>query len=138
MAGPQVLLGSSGTVLSQHLHRRTQSVTPVTVRHQRAHHAAASLRRQRKQPANQRQLTISAASSVDEDVRRPNDAVRSAQDLAEGVQSFLDDAQRQLSSDESPLPEHPIGEPGSIDVADGIDASVGIDRSAISKLQCSH
>lgn len=65
-----------------------------------------------------------AASSVDEDVRRPNDAVRSAQDLAEGVQSFLDDAQKQLSSDESPLPEHPIGEPGSIDVADGIDATV--------------
>lgn len=65
-----------------------------------------------------------AASSTDEVVRPQNDAVRSAQDLAEGVQSFLDDAQKQIKPEEAPLPEHPIGEIGTIDVAEGINAEV--------------
>ena len=124
MAGTQILLGGSRPVSTPKVHSHKPSFTPVTLRHQRIHHAPIRSPRPRKVTARQRQLNILAASSVDEDVRRPSDSIRSAQDLAEGVQSFLDDAQKQLSQDETPLPEHPVGEPGTINIAHEIDATV--------------
>ena len=70
-------------------------------------------------------MHILAASSTDVQ-RKGGEATRSAQDVAQGVQDFLDESQKAFSSDEAPLPEHPIGEEGTIDVAEDIDASVSI------------
>ena len=104
-------------------HKRVYSQKPV--RHQQNLSVHPLSRRTRRDPACRRQLNIVAASSTDQDVRRGNEATRSAQDLAQGVQDFLDESQKALSSDEQPLPEHPVGEEGTINVAEAIDASVG-------------
>lgn len=67
-------------------------------------------------------MHVLAASSTD--VEPQNEVTRSAQDLAHGIQEFLEESQKALSIEEAPLPEHPVGEEGTIKVADCIDASV--------------
>ncbi len=124
MSGHCLHAAQTGTTVSLHAHGKRQSFTQTAFRHQQIQTATALSRRTCKHGSKPGRLTILAASSTDEAVRRSNDPVRSAQDLAEGVQDFLDEAQRSLSTDEAPLPEHPIGEAGTIDVAEGIDAAV--------------
>lgn len=124
MAGHSLHAAQARTTAQLHVQRQRQPFTQTALKQQQIHRATTLSRRTCKHTSHHRQLTISAASSNDEAVRRPNDAVRSAQDLAEGVQGFLDETQKQFSTDEPPLPEHPIGEEGTIDVAEGIDASV--------------
>ncbi len=114
----------TGTTTSLPAHNNRQPFTQTAFRHQQIQTATALSRRTCKHGSKHGRLTILAASSTDEAVRRSNDPIRSAQDLAEGVQDFLDEAQKTLSTDEAPLPEHPIGEVGTIDVAEGIDAAV--------------
>lgn len=114
----------TGTPIGLHAHSNKQSFTQTASRYQQIQTGTALSRRTCKHGSKHGRLTILAASSTDEAVRRSNDPIRSAQDLAEGVQDFLDEAQRSLSTDEAPLPEHPIGEVGTIDVAEGIDAAV--------------
>lgn len=123
MSGYCLHAAQTGTAISLHAHSRRQSFTQ---KHQQIHTGTALSRRTCKHGSKHGRLTILAASSTDEAVRRSNDPIRSAQDLADGVQDFLDEAQRSLSTDEAPLPEHPIGEVGTIDVAEGIDAAVSL------------
>ena len=124
MSGYCLHAAQTGTTISLHAHGNRQSFTQTAFRHQQIQTVTALSRRTCKHGSKHVRLTILAASSTDEAVRRSNDPIRSAQDLAEGVQDFLDEAQRSLSTDEAPLPEHPIGEVGTIDVAEGIDAAV--------------
>lgn len=124
MSGYGLHAAQTGTTVSLHAHSNRQSFTQTAFRHQQTQTGTALSRRTCKHGSKHGRLTILAASSTDEAVRRSNDPIRSAQDLAEGVQDFLDEAQRSLSTDEAPLPEHPIGEAGTIDVAEGIDAAV--------------
>ena len=124
MSGYGSHAAQTGTTVSLHAHSNRQSFTQTAFRHQQIQTGTALSRRTCKHGSKHGRLTILAASSTDEAVRRSNDPIRSAQDLAEGVQDFLDEAQRSLSTDEAPLPEHPIGEAGTIDVAEGIDAAV--------------
>ena len=124
MSGYCLHASQTGTTISLPAHSNRQSFTQTAFRHQQIRTGTALSRRTCKHGSKHGRLTILAASSTDEAVRRSNDPIRSAQDLAEGVQDFLDEAQRSLSTDEAPLPEHPIGEVATIDVAEGIDAAV--------------
>ena len=124
MTGPCSHAAQLGTAASHQLHGYRQPFKTKALRHQRILRTTVLPRRTCEHATRQRPLTTLAASSTDEVVRPQNDAVRSAQDLAEGVQSFLDDAQKQIKPEEAPLPEHPIGEIGTIDVAEGINAEV--------------
>lgn len=101
------------------LHKHKGVVNQTSIRH---HAINSSSKRTCRTPARRGQLCILAASSTD--VPRQNEVTRSAQDLAQGVQDFLEESQKAFSTDEAPLPEHPVGEEGTIDVADEIDASV--------------
>ena len=74
-------------------------------------------------------LTLTAAASTERADSKQNETVKSAQDIADGVQSWLEDAQKQISSEPAPLPEHPVGEPGSLHIADGLDAEVSMQVS---------
>lgn len=122
MPGHCLQASQTGATFGAHARHYRQPFNQSALRHHQLH--ATLSQRTSRHETKHRVLTILAASSTDEAVRRFNDPVRSAQDLAEGVQSFLDDAQRELSTDEAPLPEHPIGEVGTINVAEGLDASV--------------
>ena len=122
MPGQCLQAAQTGTILGAHARHYRQPFNQSPLRHHQLHTTLA--RRTCRHETKHRVLTILAASSTDEAVRRSNDPIRSAQDLAEGVQSFLDDAQRELSTNEAPLPEHPIGNVGTINVAEGLDASV--------------
>ncbi|KAL0018651.1 hypothetical protein WJX77_001846 [Trebouxia sp. C0004] len=124
MSGYCLHAAQTGTTISLHAHSRKQSFSQTAFRHQQIQTATALSRRTCKYGSKHGRLTILAASSTDETVRRSNDPIRSAQDVAEGLQDFLDEAQRSLGTDEAPLPEHPIGEAGTIDVAEGLDAGV--------------
>ena len=109
-----------------HCHKRVYSQRPIRHHPSLAVHAL-STRTSYRQHTRRAQLHVAAASSTDQDVRQQSEVARSAQDLAQGVQDFLDESQKAFSSDEPALPEHPIGEEGTLDVADGIDASVRVD-----------
>lgn len=114
-------------------HTRLSSHTAV--RHQQGCTVQALSKRTCRQSTYRRRLVVLAASSTDQEVRGQSEVTRSAQDLAQGVQDFLDESQKALSSDEPPLPEHPIGEESTIDVADGIDASVSAPQQSCSNNQ---
>ena len=107
------------------LHKHKGVVNQTSIRH---HAINSSSKRTCRTPARRGQLCILAASSTD--VPRQNEVTRSAQDLAQGVQDFLEESQKAFSTDEAPLPEHPVGEEGTIDVADEIDASVSTAATA--------
>ena len=104
-----------------HKHKLTVSQTPI--RHQPGLAIHSLSKRSFTTSARRGRLHILAASSTDVQ-SQGSEATRSAQDLAQGVQDFLDESQKAFSSDEAPLPEHPVGEEGTIDVAESIDASV--------------
>lgn len=102
-----------------HAHRHIVRQTPI-----RQGVTVHSLSRPYRKSTRRGQLHVLAASSTD--VHRQDDVTRSAQDLAQGVQDFLEESQKalQLNPDDAPLPEHPVGEEGEINVAENIDASV--------------
>ena len=90
----------------------------------RPNSVAIQSRRAHRRNLPYRPLTLATASGTDEAVRGPNDVIKSTEDLVQGVQSFIEDAQRELSSDEAPLPEHPVGEPGILKITDQLEAEV--------------
>lgn len=104
------------------LHKHKGVVNQTSIRHHSGLAVNSSLKRTCRTPARRGQLCILAAQSTD--VPRQNEVTRSAQDLAQGVQDFLDESQKAFSTDAAPLPEHPVGEEGTIDVAEEIDAAV--------------
>ena len=112
-----------GTIGHTHLqrHKLTVKQTPVRLQPGVAIHSLS--KRTCITTARRGRLHILAASSTDVQ-RQGSEATRSAQDLAQGVQDFLDESQKAFSTDEAPLPEHPVGEEGTIDVAESIDAAV--------------
>lgn len=104
------------------LHKHKGVVHQTSIRHHSGLANNSSSKRTCRTPTRRGQLCILAASSTD--VPRQNEVTRSAQDLAQGVQDFLDESQKAFSTDQAPLPEHPVGEEGTIDVAEEIDAAV--------------
>ena len=112
-----------GAIGHTRLHSHKRIVNQPPIRHQPGVAIHSLSKRKCTISARRGQLHILAASSTDVQ-RQGNEATRSAQDLAQGVQDFLDESQKAFSSDEAPLPEHPIGEEGTIDVVEDIDASV--------------
>lgn len=123
MAGYCTQSSHVGTLGHTRLHRHKFTVKQSPIRQQ----PGVAIHSLSKQTCNisvrRGRLHILAASSTDVQ-RQGNEATRSAQDLAQGVQDFLDESQKAFSSDEAPLPEHPVGEEGTIDVVESIDASV--------------
>lgn len=93
----------------------------------RRHHAVpftSNKASQRRLP--HKLLTLTAAASTERADSKQNETAKSAQDIAEGVQSWLEDAQKQINSEPAPLPKHPVGEPGSLHISDGLDAEVSM------------
>ena len=123
MAGYHMHSSHVGTVRPTRLHKHNLTFNQMPIRHQPGVAIHSLSRRSRTTSARRGQLQILAASSTDVQ-RRGSEATRSAQDLAQGVQDFLDESQKAFSSDEAPLPEHPVGEEGTIDVTESLDASV--------------
>lgn len=111
------LIGSVG-----HTRVRTSARSQTPFRHQHGLVVQSRSKRTCRKSASRAPLHIPAASSTD--VEPQNEVTRSAQDLAQGIQEFLEESQKALSLEEAPLPEHPVGEEGTMHVADGIDASV--------------
>ena len=96
----------------------------LTLTAARPHSVAFQSRPANRRNLPYRSLTLATASSTDEAVRDPKDVVKSAENLVDGLQSFIEDAQRELSADEAPLPEHPVGEPGTLKITDQLEAEV--------------
>lgn len=125
------LIGSVG-----HTRVRTSARSQTPFRHQHGLVVQSRSKRTCRKSASRAPLHIPAASSTD--VEPQNEVTRSAQDLAQGIQEFLEESQKALSLEEAPLPEHPVGEEGTMHVADGIDASVRpAELAAVARLTCS-
>ncbi|KAL3152933.1 hypothetical protein ABBQ38_012235 [Trebouxia sp. C0009 RCD-2024] len=105
-----------------HTRVRPHTLSSTPIRHQNGLVVYSLSKRTCKKATRRGQLHLLAASSTD--VEPQNEVTRSAQDLAQGIQDFLEESQKALSIEEAPLPEHPVGEEGTIKVADCIDASV--------------
>lgn len=85
---------------------------------------AVQSRRTQRRNLPQRHLTLAKAASTDKSTRPPSDVVNSAEDLVQGVQDWIDEASTTFSSDQAPLPEHPIGEATKLRITDELEADV--------------
>lgn len=112
-----------------HTRVRPHTLSSTPIRHQNGLVVYSLSKRTCKKATRRGQLHLLAASSTD--VEPQNEVTRSAQDLAQGIQDFLEESQKALSIEEAPLPEHPVGEEGTIKVADCIDASVRPEVAAV-------
>lgn len=135
MAGYHMHSSHVGTVRPTRLHKHNLAVKQSPIRHQPGVAIHSLSRRTCTTSARRERLHILAASSTDIQ-RQGSEATRSAQDLAQGVQDFLDESQKAFSSDEAPLPEHPVGEEGKIDVTESLDASVST-AEMVASVDCS-
>ena len=90
----------------------------------RPRNTAAQTKRAHRHNLQRQPLVFATASSTDRAVRDPNDVVKSAENLVDGLSSFIEGAQKELSSDQAPLPEHPVGESGTLKITDQLEAEV--------------